>query len=211
MALTIQDSGVPQISLHGPKGIADIFDAVKRFACLANLTVNEANCSEETIFEDSCMTIRYVSLTKDTSDTDSDSEETLVEDDTDYYAHEVNKNGKRWAKQMKLKLKHVEKMPRVEKPSLKRVSGCIAYICKLTAKSGRLNLEKCVEKGVTPGPILGELKAGRDVTLPDGSVIKSVEVCDPDIPGPVFIGKRGCLYFRYFDINFRCIYGDAYY
>lgn len=53
---------------------------------------------------------------------------------------------------------------------------------------GALNLEKCVELGVKPGPLLGKLKNGQDVVLPDGTLVLSKQVKTPDDPGPVFIG-----------------------
>jgi len=40
---------------------------------------------------------------------------------------------------------------------------------------------------VKPGPLLGVLKSGKDVILPDGTVIFSKDVKTPDDPGPVFI------------------------
>ncbi|XP_037522985.1 ribonuclease Z, mitochondrial [Rhipicephalus sanguineus] len=63
----------------------------------------------------------------------------------------------------------------------------VAYICKPHSRPGQLNLEKCVSFGVPPGPLLGELKSGRDVTLPDGTVVKSRDVVSPEEAGPVFI------------------------
>lgn len=63
----------------------------------------------------------------------------------------------------------------------------MSYICKLKPKLGALNLELCVERNVPPGPLLGKLKSGEDIVLPDGSIVKSVDVKDPDCPGPVFI------------------------
>lgn len=59
----------------------------------------------------------------------------------------------------------------------------------MNLKLGKLNLERCVEKNVPPGPLLGKLKSGLDVTLPDGSIVKAEDVKDPDEPGAVFIGK----------------------
>lgn len=50
-------------------------------------------------------------------------------------------------------------------------------------------MDKCVQKGVPPGPLLGLLKTGRDITLNDGTIVKSSEVCEPDDPGPVFLGE----------------------
>lgn len=73
---------------------------------------------------------------------------------------------------------------------------CIAYICRLTPKLGKLDLAKCVEKNVPCGPLLGKLKAGEDITLKDGTIVKAKDVKDPDLPGPVFIGKV-CVALRY--------------
>lgn len=66
-------------------------------------------------------------------------------------------------------------------------TSVVAYICKPHSRPGQLNLQKCVNFGVPPGPLLGELKAGRDVTLPDGTVVKSSDVVSPEEAGPVFI------------------------
>lgn len=63
----------------------------------------------------------------------------------------------------------------------------MAYICKIKPRPGALSLEKCVEKKVPPGPLLGKLKNGADITLPDGTVVMANEVRGPDDPGPVFI------------------------
>lgn len=63
----------------------------------------------------------------------------------------------------------------------------MAYICKLKSKPGPLNLQKCVEAGVPPGPLLGQLKNGNDVSLPNGNVVKASDVRAPDDPGPAFV------------------------
>lgn len=58
----------------------------------------------------------------------------------------------------------------------------------LQKRLGTLDLEKCVQFGVKPGPLLGQLKSGQDVVLPDGTLVHSKDVKTPDDPGPVFIG-----------------------
>lgn len=188
MALTLQDGGVPKLNLHGPKGMVDIFDAVKRFVFLTNLDVTEVNCDENQVYKDTSISIRYVHLKKVNTDSGSDSDESVPSDDTDYYAHEYNENGKRPALWQK-SLPPVPKSPDF-KPTVNKVSGCVAYICKLSDKAGMLDYAKCVEMGVTPGPLLGQLKAGFDVTLPNGTVVRSSEVCEEPKPGPTFIGKQ---------------------
>ncbi|XP_022232324.2 ribonuclease Z, mitochondrial [Drosophila obscura] len=55
----------------------------------------------------------------------------------------------------------------------------VNYICQLKPRPGALNLVKCVEKGVPPGPLLGQLKNGQDITLPDGKTVRSVDVTEP--------------------------------
>ena len=72
---------------------------------------------------------------------------------------------------------------------MKQHGICMAYICRLQPKPGTLSLEKCVEYGVPPGPILGRLKNGEDVTLESGVVVQSKDVCDPPDAGPIFIGE----------------------
>jgi len=66
----------------------------------------------------------------------------------------------------------------------------LSYICQLKPRPGSLCLERCVDRGVPPGPLLGKLKAGEDVTLMDGTVVKSADVRLPDDPGPVFLGTQ---------------------
>lgn len=73
----------------------------------------------------------------------------------------------------------------------KYISMC--FICRLQPRPGALDLDKCVKQGVPPGPLLGKLKNGEDVTLTNGTVVKSCDVCEPDDPGPLFIGENVCL------------------
>ncbi|KAL1494480.1 hypothetical protein ABEB36_010074 [Hypothenemus hampei] len=118
-ALTIQDVGVPQITLHGPEGLKDIFPATKRFVVLRDLKISMAECNENTVFEDSVMTVKYVLLKKGemaksvqvgiekcevgTSTNNprrrrkrslSQTQALIESDDTDYYAHERKRSKK---------------------------------------------------------------------------------------------------------------------
>ncbi|ALC40593.1 JhI-1 [Drosophila busckii] len=69
--------------------------------------------------------------------------------------------------------------PVVLTSELQPTQEILSYICKLKPRPGALNLVKCVEHGVPPGPLLGKLKNGQDITLPDGKLVRSVDVTEP--------------------------------
>lgn len=54
-------------------------------------------------------------------------------------------------------------------------------------RSGRFDVEQAKRLGILPGPIYGELKQGRVVTLADGRVINGITLC-----GPTQIGRKFC-------------------
>ncbi|XP_064478963.1 ribonuclease Z, mitochondrial-like isoform X2 [Ornithodoros turicata] len=144
LALTIQDIGVPEICIHGPRNIEKLFEMTKGFMVMENLKLAKRNPADRA-FVDNCMRVEYVSL----------------------FPREAT-NAKR--------LKRDED-----------VAIVVAYICKLHSKPGQLQLDRCVQMGVPPGPLLGELKNGKDVTLPNGNIVKSSDVVSAEEPGPVFI------------------------
>uniref|UniRef100_A0A6B2EER2 Zinc phosphodiesterase ELAC protein 2 n=1 Tax=Phlebotomus kandelakii TaxID=1109342 RepID=A0A6B2EER2_9DIPT len=183
LSLTIQDSGVPEVTLHGPPGLEEIFQAMKRFVVLRELKVKAIQCEPGYFYEDNVMRVEYLPLipkNRPKIEEDEDWPEALSIDDTDYYAHE-KESGQNATKSAspdsaggRVRQKPVEKY-------------VVAYICKLKPRPGMLCLEKCVDKGVPPGPLLGQLKNGIDVTLPNGEVVKASDVRGPDDMGPLFI------------------------
>lgn len=186
MLLTIQEAGVPKVSVHGPKGTVEIFDALKKFVMLQALKIDEATCNESEPYIDPVMSVSYVSITK------SNAQETEfinigkeMVDNINYYDYTTNSNGKRVLDNTVEKEKKVQKVE--EKYSKTRISSVMSYICRLHPRAGKLSLEKCLEKGVKPGPLLGQLKNGQDITLPDGTVVLSKDVCSPTTPGPIFL------------------------
>jgi ribonuclease Z len=74
-------------------------------------------------------------------------------------------------------------------PMFAPTETALCYIVQPKKKEGTLLLDKCIAKGVPPGPLLGKLKSGIDVTLPDGTVVLSDDVRSPDCPGPIFVGN----------------------
>lgn len=184
MLLTIQDAGVPRINIHGPRGTIEIFDAIKRFVSLQDLKVHEATCDESQPYTDQVMSVSYIPIAKSTvhnvEPTDLGEE---VVDNINYYDYVAT--SKKILESIEEKNKHGVIGQNLDK---KLISQVMSYVCKLHPRQGKLSLEKCVEKGVKPGPLLGQLKAGEDITLPDGTVVLSKDVCSPPIPGPTFLG-----------------------
>lgn len=185
LCLTLQEIGVPKVNLHGPAGISDIFDATRRFVVLKNMGVETPECVDGGFFEDSVMRVNYVPLYKDQVEDSKSSEDLTKEssddwsaqDKTDYFGYEEGSKG--------------ESILKPESPkksaSSKKEDHVMAYICKLQPRPGKLDLEACVERGVKPGPLLGRLKNGFDVTLPDGSIVKADDVRSESCPGVVYI------------------------
>ena len=57
-----------------------------------------------------------------------------------------------------------------------------AYRVDQKPRPGRFDVERARALGVPPGPVYGELKAGRSVTLDDGRVIRGEALCGPPRP-----------------------------
>lgn len=156
LALTVQDIGVPEFSIHGPVNMEQLFDMTRGFMVLQNVTITKRNPSDK-VFSDNCMEVVYVPL---------------FPEDAVGSPGSGDGGGKR---QRRCSQDDPDSTP------------VVAYICKPHSRLGQLNLQKCVSFGVPPGPLLGELKSGRDVTLPNGTVVKSSDVVSPEEPGPIFV------------------------
>ncbi|XP_043476236.1 ribonuclease Z, mitochondrial isoform X3 [Leptopilina heterotoma] len=191
--LCLQSYGVSTVNIHGPIGTIDICDVTRRFVYLKRLTVIEANINRP--FVDNVLTVNYVLLEPQNADhnteiTETDNvdenvnHKTEIDDNIDYYEHEVNVSAKR---KLSMYGDNVKRIKRQSDSIAGHVRSSMCYIGKIHHRIGKLNLNKCVEKGITPGPLLGQLKNGMDVTLENGTIIKSSDVVDPAEPGPAFI------------------------
>ncbi|KAI7908336.1 beta-lactamase-like protein [Cokeromyces recurvatus] len=72
-------------------------------------------------------------------------------------------------------------------PKVKPFPTAISYICQGVPLPRKFNKAAALRLGIKPGPIYGTLKNGASITLEDGRVITPDMVCDPEIPGHVFI------------------------
>lgn len=185
VALTIQDTGVPKMNLHGPDGTIDIIEATQNFITLNQLTVTSQNTTSQ--FSDQTMSVTYLPIKspKPHPLVEEKSDKIYV-DNTNYYDYQVNSNGKRSHSPPSIPR---QRSRSVSLENKSRIDSMMVYICKVHPKVGTLDMKKCVDAGITPGPHLGKLKAGEDITLPDGRVVRSKDVVSPPEIGPAFIGK----------------------
>lgn len=66
---------------------------------------------------------------------------------------------------------------------LQHVIECFGYRVEQKSLPGELLIDQAQQLGVPKGPLLGQLKAGHDVTLADGTVVYSKDVTNPPQPG----------------------------
>ncbi|KAK2159117.1 hypothetical protein LSH36_158g04026 [Paralvinella palmiformis] len=66
-------------------------------------------------------------------------------------------------------------------------SFCVAYLCQPKPKTRNVDLEKCVELGVSKGVMIGQLTKGFPVTLDDGKVIQPEDILVAPAPNPPFL------------------------
>ena len=59
---------------------------------------------------------------------------------------------------------------------LQHTKTCVGYTLEELGRPGEFNLEKAKELGVPMGPLFGKLQKGEDITLENGTVVKSEDV-----------------------------------
>lgn len=171
LSLTIQDMGVSEINLHGPPDIDYLYKHSNSFVGLKNLNIVTKSLNDP--FCDDCMEIKKIPIFKTVDPLDSvnhfsSSEEMNSSDSND---SSINHKSK------KLRLSSNQSVTDIT----------IAFACKGHSRPGQLLLEKCADFGVPVGPLLGDLKSGKDVTLPSGKIVYSKDVVSPEQVCPFFL------------------------
>ncbi|CAO3608173.1 unnamed protein product [Cunninghamella echinulata] len=64
---------------------------------------------------------------------------------------------------------------------------CISYICQTSSQIGKFRPDKAKKLNIPMGPLWGKLQKSPSITLDDGTVITHDQVCDPDLPGSIFM------------------------
>lgn len=62
LSLTIQDAGVPHISIHGPSKLDSIYRAMRNFVVLRNMIVKAPECKVGEFYEDNVLKVSYIPL-----------------------------------------------------------------------------------------------------------------------------------------------------
>jgi len=156
VCLSGRAAGAPDITIHGPPGCMDLYQATKGFAKLYEFNVY-SHTANDGVFEDGAVNVEQVKLHRSVNKKCPDIPESWEDDDNEIVKGDDYDNTVQ------------------------------AYVCKFSPKPGKLNIAKCVECGVKPGPMLGLLKAGKDVTLEDGRIVRSSDVVGDTSPSSSFL------------------------
>lgn len=62
------------------------------------------------------------------------------------------------------------------------VTDCVSYVVETREQRGKFLVERAVALGVPKGKLFGQLHHGKDVTLPDGRVVRSSDCVLPAVP-----------------------------
>ena len=161
MCLTARAAGAPDVALRGPGGAGGgcpgLFESVRHFVQLQEFDVVAKEASE--VYSDGTLEVESVPI--------------------GYTGPEVAPEAldKSWRSRNddSEEEKSEHPFPTVDQTAM-------AYVVRIRGKPGRLLVERCTELGVPKGPLLGQLKAGQDVTLADGRTVSSAEVTAPASP-----------------------------
>ncbi|TRY64011.1 hypothetical protein TCAL_00784 [Tigriopus californicus] len=185
MCLTIRKNGNPDVRLHGPPGATKLFDATRKFICLYDFDVL-SHTQENGIFTDETLSVEHVPL-----DYGADPVELPVPKYSTWYPYSTQSQDANGCP--------INPDPsHAVQSSVFKTPQATAFLLNVKGKAGKLLVDRCMEQKVPPGPLLGELKAGRDVTLEDGTLITSASVMgspDPnvsalviEVPSEAFLG-----------------------
>jgi ribonuclease Z len=84
-------------------------------------------------------------------------------------------------------LVHDEPGLRVERHRLSHRAPSVAFRFAFEARRVKLDGATLRARGVAPGPAWGQLQAGHDITLADGSVVAAAEVCSEEVARSVLV------------------------
>ena len=164
MYLSIRSAGSPDVTIHGPKGTIDIYHGLKSFIASIDFDVMKHDSSDPT-FDTAAFTIKHVDIP-------------LSEDGKKVFPSELLFS--KWSSTTKNGDDETDTFDPYD-------ATVTAYVVTCKPKPGKLLVQKCKQLGVQPGPAMGKLKAGKDVVLEDGTIVKSKDVMEEELPPQSYI------------------------
>ena len=166
MCLSVRSSGSPDLSLHAPLGLMKMYEATNHFVRLYDFNVKYKN-PEDGDFVDKVLTVKHVPLS-------SAKETSFVSPNPKY--------GK-WGSDMELA------SGEVASPKIQINAKVFAYVVTINSKPGKINMAKCLELGLKPGPLIGMLQQGKTVSLDNGETVRPQQVRMEEEPSKTYLGK----------------------
>lgn len=144
----------PDLKIYGPPNVENIALMAKKFCVSTNMNIVKG----EGVYEDFAVTIEPVTFFKDVS---QENAKTINTDHSE----------------------PATKRQRVQSDLLRPESRDIAFAYLITPKTPlpKINVEKCLDAGITIGPMVGMLQRGQSVVLEDGRVVNPEDVTDISI------------------------------
>eukprot|EP01133_Synstelium_polycarpum_P016874 gene16874-20064_t len=211
---TVDDVGIKQINLYGPRGLHQLFRAARDFSSHRGVVINiyEVSSLHTHSFSSSDFHVTAVPAVRGPA--------SIVRDD----GHPViaySLTGTVFQQQPDLSKKSSGSSPprsmspprsprggrkfnpRDEEKTLdptyeRSHETCISYICSTNDFVGKFLPERAAELGIPKGPIYGRLVNGHTITLPNGTVVQPREVMEEPSPATRFAIIR-CPDTDYFD------------
>lgn len=161
------------ITITSPVGIKRMINILKESNIVKRLLVSIEELDTIKDYSDNVLTVSCIPIYQSLDNKYEHIVETKIDNDTSHNNKKRKNNEIRTKKRMR-----------------SSDDVALSYICTLKDRPGSLSLEKCLAKGLKPGPLLGLIKNGTSITLDDGTIIKQEDVCSPTEKGSIFIGNH---------------------
>jgi hypothetical protein len=158
MYLTLADSGSRGLSIHGPPGVSHFLSAGKGFC--ENRPDSELRAAEINLESPTASLLHDKFLSIQPIPAAAHRQPPAASCSSEAAGAKIERNLRRG------------------------VSGlycetAVSYVLRFADEAGKLDVDKALALGVPKGKMLGELKGGRAITLPDGRVVEPGECVEP--------------------------------
>jgi ribonuclease Z len=177
MCLSIRASGAPDVTIHGPDGCMRMYEATKHFVVMHDFALL-SHRAEDGVFEDAGVSVQHVPFSPKNMPK-------VLPTDPKYPPWEQLPVPTKWTNSPPQNYSPPRPSSSHAAPSsLEAIDQSVtAYIVTFKPRVGKLDVKRCIELGVPPGPVMGLLKKGQDITLDNGRVVRSWDVVgQPDKP-----------------------------